>query len=147
MGQELIRYSEAFKLKVISELEAGRWSSAEQARHRYGIGGTTTIGNWLRKYGKRHLVGRIIRVETGQERDEARELRARIRQLEHALADAKVQETIYKGYFEISCEQSGIGDLEAFKKSIDRKLFGVESSGEKVHHQEKDRQSPAAPKG
>jgi transposase len=147
MGQELIRYSEAFKLKVISELESGHLASAEQARRRYGIGGSTTIGNWLRKYGKRHLVGRIVRVETGQERDESRELRARIRQLEHALADAKVQETIYKGYFEIACEQSGIGDLEAFKKSIDRKLFAGASSGLKVCPAQKARQSPDGPKG
>lgn len=124
MGQGLIRYSEAFKLKVISELESGRLSSAEEARRRYGIGGAETIGRWLRKYGKRHLVGRIVRVETGKERDELRELRSRIRQLEHALADAKVQETVYKGYFEIACEQSGIEDMEGFKKSIDRKLFG-----------------------
>ena len=39
-GQRMVRrYSEAFKLKVVRELESGEVVSLEEARRRYGIAG------------------------------------------------------------------------------------------------------------
>ena len=35
MGKEVIRYSEAFKLQVVGELESGRLASMEEARRWY----------------------------------------------------------------------------------------------------------------
>ena len=42
------RYSEAFKMQVISDLESGKFGSVTEARRHYGIAGTTTVNGWLR---------------------------------------------------------------------------------------------------
>jgi len=123
MGRrDTIRYSEAFKLQVIGEIESGKFDCIEQARMAYGIGGMRTIHGWLRKYGRKDLQGRIIRVEKPEERDQIKALKARIRDLERAVADSKVQEVLASAYFQIVCEQFGVGDIEGLKKSIARKL-------------------------
>ena len=129
---ETIRYSGAFKLKVICELESGRLRSVEAARRKYGIGGTMTVQKWLRKYGKNHLLSRVVRVETPQEVDRIKALEARVRDLERAVADSKVQETLARAYFDIACEQFGVCDVPGFKKNIAAKLSGVGESSGKV---------------
>ena len=124
MGKKVVRYSEAFKLKVVSELESGKLSSMAQARRKYGIGGGSTVANWLKKYGKNHLLGKVVRVETVEDRDEKRELTERIAQLEKALADAKVKEYLGESYLRIACEKFGVTDVDEFKKKLDAKLSG-----------------------
>jgi len=125
---EVIRYSEAFKRHVVGEMELGRVGSQAEARAKYGIGGEGTVGRWVRKYGKDHLLRRVVRVETPGERDQIKALKGRIRDLERAVTDGKVQETLYKAYFEIVCEQFGVQDMEALKKRIAERLSGEESS-------------------
>jgi transposase-like protein len=75
--QKTVRYSEAFKLQVLRELETGRWESREAAARAYGLSGHATITYWARKYGKGHLLGKVIRVETAKEINEVKELRQR----------------------------------------------------------------------
>ncbi len=126
-GRDTIRYSEAFKLQVIAEIESGKFDCIEQARMAYGIRGTYTIQRWIRKYGREDLQGRIIRVEKPEERDQIKALKARIRDLERAVADSKVQEVLANAYFEIVCEEFGVRDTEGLKKSIADKLSDGES--------------------
>lgn len=124
-SQETIRYSEAFKLEVVRELESGRLASVEAARRRYGISGKATVQRWLRKYGRNDLLRKVVRVETPEEVDRVRVLEGRIRDLERAVADSKVQETLARGYFEIACEELGVADVAGFKKNIAAKLSGA----------------------
>lgn len=124
MGKKIVRYSEAFKLKVVTELESGKLSSMAEARRKYGIGGGSTVANWLKKYGKNHLLGKVVKVETVDDRDEKKQLRERIAQLEKALADAKVKEVLSEAYLEVACEKFGVTDIEEFKKKLDVKLSG-----------------------
>jgi transposase-like protein len=56
------RYSESFKLKVLSELENGEKTKAEILKD-YRIGRATLYG-WIKKYSKFDLLNRHIRVET-----------------------------------------------------------------------------------
>ena len=49
------RYSLAFKQKVVSEIESGKFRLS-QVRKIYDITGAHTLYNWLRKLGKGHLV-------------------------------------------------------------------------------------------
>ena len=107
MGPEVVKYSEAFKMQVVKELSAGRWRSREEARQRYGIRGAATVGLWVRKYGPPHMQGRVIRVETTDERDQIKALKARIKELERAVVDSKVQEALHKAYFDIVCREHG----------------------------------------
>ncbi|NOQ25204.1 MAG: IS3 family transposase, partial [Bacteroidales bacterium] len=43
-------YSLSFKLQVVQEVERGE-SSVKGAQRKYGIQGSATVINWLRKYG------------------------------------------------------------------------------------------------
>ena len=41
------RYSEAFKLQVVNDLESGKLGSITEASRHYGITGSTTVNTWL----------------------------------------------------------------------------------------------------
>ena len=101
MMQQVIRYSEAFKLQVVSALENGELKSVAEARQRYGISGEMTVQRWLMKYGRDHLRNRIIRVETPKDIDQIKALKKRIRDLEKALAATQVKAVINEAYFQI----------------------------------------------
>ena len=58
--QFLIRYSEAFKLKIVNELESGKFLSYSEARNLYGIKGCDTIQKCIIKYGKNHLLNKVV---------------------------------------------------------------------------------------
>lgn len=117
-----IRYSEAFKLQVLRELEEGRFTTRASAARTYGIRGGATIEGWARRYGKLHILGKVIRVETPEEIDETRELRKRVKDLEKALADAHLAGMFDKAYLKIACRTAGIEDVEGFKKKHAGKL-------------------------
>jgi transposase len=128
MGRTVVRYSEAFKLQVVSELESGKLSSIEEARNRYGITGTLTVKGWLRRFGRSDLMPRVVRVERPDERSELERLRKEVRRLEHALAQTRMKELLNEAYFEIMCEQSGVSDVEAIKKKAQLRLSGEPES-------------------
>ena len=58
----VVRYSEAFKLQVVDELERGRFGSPFEAARAYGIRGDHTVRHWVTQYGKGHLLKKVIRV-------------------------------------------------------------------------------------
>jgi len=118
MSKTVIRYSEAFKLKIVKELESGKLSCVHEARMRYGIRGCGTIECWVRKYGKNHLLCKVVKVQKANEHDELKKQKIRIRQLEKALADAHLDSIIEKEYFKMACEVANIDDTEAFKKKL-----------------------------
>ena len=115
MGRTFIRYSEAFKRQVVSELERGKLASISAANRIYGIRGGSTVIQWVRKYGSEGLLPKKVKVETLKERDELKEARKRIRQLEAALADAHIDCNLGDSYLKIACERLGI-DAADFKK-------------------------------
>lgn len=111
-----IRYSEAFKLQILRELEEGKFPNRSVAARTYGIRGQSTIEHWARKYGKTKLLGKVVRVETPEEINELKQLRKRVRDLEEALADAHLDLKLDEAYLQIACRAAGIEDVEAFKK-------------------------------
>ena len=88
MSAKVIRYSEAFKQQVVSELEEGRFGSSFEASRAYGITGSHTVQRWVMEYGKSHLLSKVVRVEKQGEPGEIKRLKERVRQLESALADS-----------------------------------------------------------
>ena len=114
--QSAIRYSEAFKLQVLREIEQGRFETRAAAYRAYGIRGQGTIESWAVKYGKAHLVGKVIRVETAKEVSELKALRERVKNLEKALASERLDHMLDEAYLQIACEAAGIDDVDAFKK-------------------------------
>jgi transposase-like protein len=116
MSKTLMRYSEAFKLKVVKELETGKLSTFSAAMERYGIKGSETIQSWVRKYGKNHLLCKVIKVQTADEKSEIKKYKSEIRKLKEALADAHLDLIIEKEYFTMACEVANIDSPEEFKK-------------------------------
>ena len=110
----MIRYSEAFKLEVVRELESSGLAFGE-VRRKYGIRGAWTVQYWVRKYGN-GTRGKVIRVQKPEEIDELKQLKGRIRMLEIALANSNVELVVERAYTRLACERAGITDLEGFKK-------------------------------
>lgn len=98
---------------VVREIEQ-RDLPLEEVRRRFGIGGTTTVLKWVRKYGNGSR-GMRIRVEQPEEINELKRLKERVRRLESALADANIDLALERAYTELACERAGI-DVEEFKK-------------------------------
>ena len=132
MERPVVRYSEAFKRQVIAELECGKFTSILEASNTYGIRGGSTVSRWARKYGHKDLLPKKVRIETLKERDELKEARKRIRQLEAALADAHIDCSLESSYLKIACERVGM-DIADFKKKnaitlsdLRKKQMGIE---------------------
>jgi transposase-like protein len=116
------RYSETFKRKVVEELESGKLATVSEARRRYGIGGALTIQGWIKRLGRNHLLGKVVRVETLEEGREIERLRRQVRDLEHALAQTRMKELLAEAQFEVLCERQGIADVEGEKKKAAAEL-------------------------
>jgi transposase len=109
-----IRYSEAFKMGLVREIEQ-RDLPLEEVRRRFGIKGNTTVLKWVRKYGNGSR-GMRIRVEKPDEISELQRLRERVRRLESALADTNIDLALERQYTRLACERAGIEDVGEFKK-------------------------------
>jgi transposase len=101
-----IRYSEAFKRKVVEEVESGKYSISGAMRV-YDIGGKMTIQRWIRKLGKRHLVGTTVRIEMKDETDKIKALEKEKQALESALAQAQLKIIVLESTISVLEEKSG----------------------------------------
>ena len=86
-SRKVIRYSISFKQQVVREIEE-EGKGIEEQRRRYGIKGMSTIQQWIRKFGREHLLNKIIRIETMEEKDRIKQLEQENKKLKMALADA-----------------------------------------------------------
>src|SRR3954469_22953686 len=91
-----IRYSAAFQMEVVRELES-EGLSIHAVRRKYGIRRAGTVENWLRKLGN-GTRGKVIRVQRPEEIDELKQLKDRVRRLETALADANLDLVLERAY-------------------------------------------------
>lgn len=91
MQREVLkRYSIAFKLRVVAEIEGGRLTVL-QAQRRYGLGAGATVYRWLERYGKHYQKAKVIRVEHPGEVDRVKQLEAEKQELESALSSAHLK--------------------------------------------------------
>lgn len=128
--RKIIRYSEAFKLEVLQQIDQGD-VSIEEARRKYGIRGSTTIQKWALKYGKFGVIPKRIRVEKPDEADQIKALQAQIRQLKAALADTVLDMKIAESTLEVICEHQG-WDVEQIKKKAGESLSARPSKKDKA---------------
>ena len=112
------RYSSAFKQKVVTEIESGVYTVGEVERI-YGVT-RATIYEWLRRFGKDHLINRTVRVQMRGEADRIKELEKDKQKLEAALAQAHLKIIA----LESTIESAG----ELFKVDL-KKKFGTKASG------------------
>jgi len=93
------RYSLAFKQKIVSEIESGKFSLS-QVRRIYDINGAQTLYKWLRQLGKGHLIEKIVRIEMKDEKDKRKELQRKNQELESALAQAHLKLLVHESLLE-----------------------------------------------
>ena len=86
VSREINRYSISFKQMIVREIESGQGITTTQ--HKYGIKGCGTIYNWLRSFGKNHLLNKVVRIETMEEKDQVKELQRQLKEAKVALADS-----------------------------------------------------------
>lgn len=122
-------YSESFRLKVLSELEQGKYTKSE-VRRVYGLG-PGTIYNWIRKYDRSSLMNKHIRIETMEEKDKIKELEKRIAELKELLVDKDLKLFINDMYLETISEELGFKDVQQLKKKLESKRSSKQSNNEK----------------
>jgi transposase len=114
----VIRYSISFRQKVVREIEE-EGLTIEAAKRRYGIGGGQTIQRWIRKFGKYHLLEKIIRIESMEEKDKVKKMQDEIRKLKEALADSMMAQ---------KCLEAVIQEANKEYKTDLKKSFGSDAS-------------------
>ncbi|MCB0125847.1 MAG: transposase [Caldilineaceae bacterium] len=110
------RYSIAFKRQVVQEYEAG--ASATELRQKYGIGGGSTISNWVKQYGREGSRYNLMIIQKPEERNRVKELEERVRLLESALAEVQLENHVLNSVVAVA-EQELKVDL--------KKTFGPKS--------------------
>jgi len=114
----VIRYSISFRQKVVREIEE-EGLTIEAAKRRYGIGGGQTIQRWIRKFGKYHLLEKIVRIESMEEKDKVKQMQEEIRKLKEALADSMMAQ---------KCLETVIEEANKEYKTDLKKSFGSAAS-------------------
>ena len=113
-NRTLKSYSESFKQKVLNEISDGKYTKNEVIR-RYNIG-TGTLYNWIRNMSRLELYNQKIRVQMPQERDEIKQLKKQIKELEQALVQIQLKHLKAEADLEVALEQLGYDSKEAFEK-------------------------------
>ena len=117
-----IRYSISFKQMVIREAEEG--SGFEFLRRKYSIGGSSTIQKWAKHYGKQHLLNKIVKVETMDEREQLKQLLADNRKLKLALADSYMAKDCLEGVIRMANEEYKTDLKKNFGDQLPERLKG-----------------------
>jgi transposase-like protein len=110
------RYSQAFKQQVIREYEAG--ASITSLRQTYGIGSHGTVERWVKKYSRSGYRSEKVVIQTVEDQLEVKAMKARIAELERALADAVIDNRMLTTTLEVASERLEM-DL---KKNFGRRL-------------------------
>ncbi|MEI7503555.1 MAG: transposase [Paludibacter sp.] len=107
MQKKSYRYSICFKQSVVHAIEKDGLS-VSQARERYGISGGATIQNWIKQFGKSHLLNKVIKVSTLDERDELSRLRTELKSIKIAYADLSMEHKCSEKVIALADEMLGL---------------------------------------
>ena len=111
------RYSEAFKLKILSELSSGKYSKREIGRI-YGID-TNTMNVWIKKYDRKDLMNTRIMVENLDEISRIKALQNEIEQLKKLLIKKDIDHLVLDSYLKVAAQNLGYKSVEELKKNLD----------------------------
>ena len=97
------RYSVAFKMKVVEEVENGLLTAGE-ARKLYGIRGKATISEWVGRYGMSKRLERTVYIMTNDEELELIRLKKENKRLQQALDDSHLKSLALESLIEVAEE-------------------------------------------
>ena len=110
------RYSEAFKLKILTELSSGKYSKRELGRI-YGLC-HSTINEWIKKYDRKDLMNTRIMVENPDEISRIKALQKENEQLKNLLIKKDLEKVVLDSYLEVAAENLGYKSVEELKKNL-----------------------------
>ncbi len=120
MSKKTYRYSDCFKLSVVTEIEKNGLT-IQEARLKYGIKGGATIQKWLVKFGKNHLLNKVVRVETKDERNELKRLRNENKKLKIAYAELAIDHKLSEKVLEKADEMMGLDLKKKYEQALSQK--------------------------
>ncbi len=110
------RYSESFKLKILSELSTGNYTKRDLGRI-YGLA-NSTINEWIKKYGRKDLMNTRVIVETKDEISRLKAQEKEIKQLKDLLIKKDLDKLVLDSYLEVAAENLGYKNAEELKKNL-----------------------------
>lgn len=113
------RYSEGFKLKILTELSTGKYSKSELSRI-YGLR-TSTINNWIKKYERSDLMNTMIMIENQDEISRIKALQKEIEQLKKVLIKKDLEQLANDSFLEVAAEKLGYKNVAELKKNLNTK--------------------------
>ena len=110
------RYSESFKLKVLSELSSGKFTKNEIQRL-YEISPGALL-KWIKKYGRFDLLNKRVRIETMDDIEKLKKLEEENKQLREMLVDSHIDKIMLESHLKIVAKRHGYKSVEELKKKI-----------------------------
>lgn len=110
------RYSESFKLKLLSELSTGKYNKNQLAKF-YGIN-RTTLNEWIKKYDRKDLMNTRVIVETKDEIGRIKTLQKENEQLRKLLLKKDLDKLAIDSYLEVASENLGYKNVDELKKNL-----------------------------
>lgn len=117
--QTIKRFSESIKLKLLSELSEGKYNKRELSKL-YNVH-TSTITDWIHKYGRKDLLNQRINIESMDELSRIHALQKENAQLKDLLFNKDLDQLVLNAYLEVAAQQLGMKDAEELKKKLDIK--------------------------
>ena len=114
--QIIRRYSESFKLKILSELSTGNYNKRDLGRI-YGLQ-NSTINEWIKKYDRKDLMNTRVIVETKDEISRLKALQKEVEQLKDLLIKKDMDKVVLDSYLEVAAENLGYKNAEELKKNL-----------------------------
>lgn len=113
------RYSESFKLKILSELSTGKYTKRQLGRI-YGIQ-NSTMNEWIKKYNRTDLMNTRIIVQDKDEITRIKALQKEIEQLKQILIKKDLDHLVLDSYLEVAAEKLGFKNSDELKKNLSKK--------------------------
>ena len=117
--QVIRRYSEGFKLKILSELSTGKYTK-NQLGSIYGID-RSTINEWIKKYDRKDLMNTRIMIENQDEISRIKSLQKEIEQLKKLILKKDLDMLVTDSYLEAVAEKHGYKNVAELKKNLNIK--------------------------
>ena len=113
------RYSESFKLKILSELSTGKYTKRQLGRI-YGIQ-NSTMNEWIKKYNRTDLMNTRIIVQDKDEITRIKALQKEVEKLKEILVKKDLDHLILDSYLEVAAEKLGFKNTDELKKNLSKK--------------------------
>lgn len=114
--QVIRRYSEGFKLKILTELSTGKYSK-KQLGSIYGID-RSTINEWIKKYDRKDLMNTRIMIENDDDISRIKALQKEIEQLKKVIVKKDLEILVNDSYLEVVAEKHGYKNVAELKKNL-----------------------------